>query len=428
MTNKLLRIGLVVAGMLLIASCGNRKAPTGGKKDTIPPAILAIQPDEFGDIYDGKIVITFSKPIQRNTILTGLYIQPPILRKKFKWDGSQLTIGIYEELERQTNYYLSLTPEIKGEHDNNLDANYTYVFRSGRLQENVISGSIAYEDAEDMGKKITCKLMTADSTLIYTSTLVGTAYRFENLNFQDHIIEAFIDKNQNQRYNPESEPYFRGITEAREFSTLPMELTYIDTLAPTCTEVKTISNRELQLTFSEALASLDSIGLSTRDSVPDSVIVQCFVLHGNQVRLITSTPLDTLNYIVHVHGSKDLKENLRIYNKLPVKGIALPDTVGPKLISIQPREGATISTLLPEIVAEFDEIIPRDSLQVILAETETGKAVAVNILDSPWDAVKLQPAKPLKNYTSYRLTLWVKDSMGNRIKDAVTTLFIPLSR
>lgn len=102
--------------------------------------------------------------------------------------------------------------------------------------------------------------------------------------------------------------------------------------------------------------------------------------------------------------------------------------MGPKLISIQPREGATISTLLPEIVAEFDEIIPRDSLQVILAETETGKAVAVNILDSPWDAVKLQPAKPLKNYTSYRLTLWVKDSMGNRIKDAVTTLFIPLSR
>ena len=69
--------------LMLILSCGHKKAPTGGEKDIIKPEIVAIVPEEFSDIHGKNIEVTFSKPIDRSTIFTGFYVYPPILKKKF---------------------------------------------------------------------------------------------------------------------------------------------------------------------------------------------------------------------------------------------------------------------------------------------------------------------------------------------------------
>jgi hypothetical protein len=425
---KVLRLVALLMTVAILASCGNRKAPTGGRKDTINPTVLAVQPDEYADIYESDITITFSKPIERNTILTGLYIYPPVSQKKFRWDGAELRVRIYEELERQTNYYLSLSPEIMGEHGNPLDTRYTWVFRSGHLQENVISGSISYEDPADMGLPIICNLMTADSTLIYTTELSGAAYRFQDLNFQQHIIEAFIDKNENNRYNNISEPYCHAVVEAGEFATVPLQMAYIDTIAPTMQSVTTVSNRELRVRFSEPLSSLQALGIATADSVRDSIAVKQFVVHEDEVSLITETELDTLEYLLHAHLFLDAKDNLQIHGSLPFSGSAEADTTAPVLQTMYPRNGATLDELSPILKASFNEIIMHDSLRVELRQTETGSTMPLQILSSHADEIHCIPAEPLQNYTSYTWYVWVMDNSHNKLKKPIETLFIPLSR
>ncbi len=81
----------------------------------ISPEILNVTPDEFSDLTDQNIEITFSKPIDQNTIITGITSYPPILKKKFKWDGTTLIIRIMEALEQDTNYFFAFNTNIKGE-------------------------------------------------------------------------------------------------------------------------------------------------------------------------------------------------------------------------------------------------------------------------------------------------------------------------
>lgn len=418
----------ILMAVVLLASCGNRKTPTGGKKDTINPTVLAVQPDEYADIYDSDITITFSKPIERNTILTGLYIYPPVLQKKFRWDGAELKVRIYEDLDRQTNYYLSLSPDVMGEHGNPLDRRYTWVFRSGHLQENVISGPIIYEDPADMGRTIICNLMTADSTLVYTTELSGTAYRFQDLNFQPHIIEAFIDLNDNTRYNQASEPYCYALVDAGEFATIPLEMACVDTISPTMKSITTVSNLDLKVRFSESLTAIRGLGITTADSVRDSIAVSQFVVHDDEVSLITSTAMDTLDYLLYAHMFCDAKDNCQAQGFLPFTGITTADTTAPVLQTLYPRNGATLDELTPILKARFSEIILKDSLRMELHQTENGSNMPLQILASAADEVHCIPAEPLQNYTSYTWYIWVMDNAGNSTENPIETLFIPLSR
>ena len=133
----------------ILTSCGHKKNPTGGKKDTIQPEIVSVIPDEYSDITDTNIEIIFSKPIERNTILSGIYIYPPILKKKYSWDGNILTIKILEKLEKNTNYYFNFSEKIKGEHGNFLNKSSTFIFASKKLNENRISGNFLFEENKD---------------------------------------------------------------------------------------------------------------------------------------------------------------------------------------------------------------------------------------------------------------------------------------
>ena len=160
----------------ILVSCGHRKKPTGGSKDIVNPEILSILPEEFSDIKGKDIEVTFSKPIERTTILTGIYIYPSIDRKKFKWDKSVLTMKILEELEENTNYFFSFSQRIKGEHGNELDKNYTFVFANGKLNDNKISGNLLFELEEDNNQPILCTIQAPDSTFINNQVIKGKTY------------------------------------------------------------------------------------------------------------------------------------------------------------------------------------------------------------------------------------------------------------
>ncbi|MCK4654649.1 MAG: Ig-like domain-containing protein [Candidatus Cloacimonetes bacterium] len=411
----------------LIISCGHRKSPTGGKKDTINPEILAISPDEFSDINEQNIEVVFSKPIDRTSILTGIYIYPPILKKKFKWDKNILTIRILEELEQNTNYFFTFSTKIKGEHKNELDRNYIFIFKSGKLNENRISGNILYEDESDIGLPVKVNLMTIDSTEIYSKEIKGQTYELNNLNNITHIIEAYIDKNNNQKYDYEKEPYFHTLIPEKQISNIDIELSYADTVKPEIKSAKVLSNNQIELFFSEEISGFSELQLFTTDLIPEHLNIKAHSLRGEKLSIITDT-MDTLKYNFEITDLEDLKHNISESASIFLDGNVIQDTIPPEVIFVYPRNGSTINTLLPQIKITFSEIILKSDFKSQLIASETLEEIPLKILEFDSDIYLIQPLKKLSNYSSYCLKLSVSDVNGNDLKGDFEINFIPIIR
>ena len=429
--NKVMKYVIECTLILLITtgliSCGHKKNPTGGKKDTIQPEIVSVIPDEYSDITDTDIEIIFSKPIERNTILSGIYIYPPILKKKYRWDGNILTIKILEELDKNTNYYFNFSEKIKGEHGNFLNESSTFIFSCGKLNENRISGDFIFEKIEDKNKPIQMTILTADSTDIFSREVLGDTYIIEDLNNIEHIIRAYIDKNTNNKYDSESEPFFQKFIVPANSTTMDVYLAYADTMKPQLKSTNVICNNSINITFSEPIISYSQISIYTADSLKTNVDIIAQYLHEDKLSLLTNY-LDTLKYKIQIINVLDSKENMTSESSLIFDGTTQQDTIPPEVISSYPRTGSSVDSFLPKISVLFSEIILENDIEMELIEVETGNIEDIVILNKDSKHYILSPQHLLNNYSSYKFTMNVKDNSGNIMTKPFETIFLPIVR
>ena len=412
---------------IIIAGCGHRKRPTGGPRDTVKPEIISISPNEFSDISKRDIEVVFSKPIERNTIISGLYIYPPILNKKFKWDKNVLIIKILETLEDSTNYFFTFAKTIKGEHRNELNDEYTFTFSSGNLNTNRISGEIIYEDTDDASKPVNLKLMSSDSTFILKRKLSHKTYELNNLNNIDHIIEAYIDLNNNNNYEYGKEPYFYYQVPANLFSSVDLEMSYEDSLKPELKSAKAVWNNMIELTCSEQISGFDAIQIHTADSLSQQILIIENSLNSDVLSILTE-PLDTLRYNITITRLKDMKMNCSDSLQIFVDGSVVQDSIPPEIISVFPRNGATVDNLKPRIMIQFSEIILEQNFSAKLRALESGEEFQLELIEKNSDRYKLKPVGKLKNYSSYTLSVNVSDLTGNNSAEDDVITFIPIIR
>lgn len=428
MTRKVLHIIiLITVAMLLIFGCGHRKSPTGGKKDTVKPEILAITPTELSDISDSDIEIVFSKPIERSTIISGVYIYPPIQQKKYKWDKNVLTIKILEKLEDNTNYFFTFNTSIKGEHKNNLDKQYTFVFASGKLSVNKISGKFKWEDANDEKMKVNFNLMTSDSTFIIHRIIDTPTFEFRNLNNIDHIVEAYADKNKNEKYDYGDEPYYFTNVEAAKFSSIVAEMAYEDTLKPTIKSARSVWNNQVVFDFDETVIDYAKVEITTKDSIPAKLPVIATHLNKTELTLITA-PMDTLQYIANFFNVKDKKKNISDSLFIVFDGSALRDSIPPEVVNSFPGNGETINESKPVFKLEFDEIVLRGNVTANLQDIEKKMNIALKVVKADSKIINLIPLKKLENYSTYELSVQVKDQANNSMAEEYKIKFIVIVR
>lgn len=427
------KIITIIFLLIIIVGCGHRKSPTGGDKDVVNPVILAVTPDEYSDI-NGKIIeIEFSKPIERNTILSGLRIYPEIFKKKFRWSRNTLYINILEPLKKDTNYFLTLSTRIKGEHSNNLDKDYLYVFSSGELQEYTISGMISYEDDQDKNSPVKCRLSSADSSLIYTKELSNDSFVFENLNPGSHILMAYIDNNENSFYDYGNEPYFRLVADDQPIISIEMELAYEDTTKPFIKSVLSKFSNQIELTMSEKIASLDNVWIYTADSLMSQIPVIAFAKATSgdnpESRIdIVLNDLDTLKYYLVAENFSDYKGNQTTLDTLLIQGMPVADTIGPTIMKSSPRNGSSINNLQPEILIVFSEIVLKDDIELTLQGLEDEKYVDLEFVEYNSTSLIVKPESALNNLTSYRIELNANDPKGNNLDQTYNLDFIVIVR
>ncbi|MCF7911726.1 MAG: Ig-like domain-containing protein [Candidatus Cloacimonetes bacterium] len=411
--------------ILIVAGCGNKENAAGGPEDTEKPYILTTYPAEYADITGKNIEITFSKPMDTGTFSTGLRIYPEIFSKRFRWENNTLIIEIKEMLEPETNYFFSFSETIRGYHNNPLEKQYDLVWASGKLNDYKISGNFLFEEIEDSKSEVRLSLFSADTTLITTQWFTNN-YSFETLNPGGHFLRAFIDKNKNKKLDIETEPFAENNVSDKPVATVDLFLAYSDSTAPVLKKVSPVFNDELDLTFDENVVNVHTIHLFT-DSLGQALRVKRWRIADDKLKLFTAE-MDTVDYKIMVMGAEDKKGNIADIDSLVFSAVTKIDTVAPKVVKIDPRNGSSVTDLQPEIKVTFSEVIFKEHAKAWLTETETDLKYPLKAISGDNEVVVFKPLVKLKNFNTYRISLDVQDPRGNQLTDFDGSVFLPVVR
>jgi hypothetical protein len=128
--------------LILLSSCANIVAPTGGEKDTDSPEML----NKKIVVKEGitNIDFTFNEYIQLNKWEEYFYISPPTekrIQKKIK--GKMLTLTIEDTLAKNTTYNIALNNCIKDNNEGNILDTLNFILStSDKIDSLTLSGQL----------------------------------------------------------------------------------------------------------------------------------------------------------------------------------------------------------------------------------------------------------------------------------------------
>ncbi len=203
---------------LFFPSCANTtQAPSGGKKDTIPPLIIDIKPLPGAvdvPLEGASFVFTFNEYVTIKTP-SNIFLSPPQQRPpKSRLRGRNLIVSFEEPLEPDITYTLSFTDAIADANEGNLFPGYTYVFSTGsRIDSMMITGTV--RDCNTLapvkGATVLLHRDLADSAVLRHRPYAAAKtddWGFFILPFiQDTVyrLYAIRDANNDNIYDPETE-------------------------------------------------------------------------------------------------------------------------------------------------------------------------------------------------------------------------------
>ena len=188
--------------LLLLSSCANIVAPTGGKKDADSPEILNKSILEKEGII--SIDFTFNEYIQLNKWEEYFYISPPTekrIQKKIK--GKMLTLTIEDTLAKNTTYNIALNNCIKDNNEGNIVDTLNFIFSTyDKIDSLTLSGKL--QDAYTLDAVENAWIMLfvnsrVDSIIFkekpnyIAKTNENGDFHFPNLNSKNYTIVSLTD-------------------------------------------------------------------------------------------------------------------------------------------------------------------------------------------------------------------------------------------
>lgn len=197
---------------------------TGGPKDTLPPVILSMDPDNFSTRYpltgsNRKIYIEFDEFVQLKDQQKEFFTSPQMKKKpQLSIRGKGVVIQIRDTLLENQTYALNFGSALRDNNEGNPLYSMRYVFSTGdEIDSMVCSGYTADSYKADSVSKSYIWFFIADSVenhSEYDSTLfkykpsaiaraeTNGIFFAQNLKPVDYRIYAIEDKNDNQLYDP----------------------------------------------------------------------------------------------------------------------------------------------------------------------------------------------------------------------------------
>ena len=222
-----------------LVRCASVMRPTGGPKDTLPPVIVAMTPDNFTTHMPdrSKIYIEFDEFVQLKDQQKEFFTSPAMRRKpQLTVRGRGVVVQLRDTLAPNTTYALDFGSAIRDNNEGNPLYSMRYVFSTGgEIDSMICSGYTADAYEADSVPRSFLWFFPADSTAVtpeYDSTLYlhrpsviaraenNGIFIAQNLKPVPYRIYAFEDTNGNQLYDP-SVDRVGFLDEARNPAELP---------------------------------------------------------------------------------------------------------------------------------------------------------------------------------------------------------------
>lgn len=211
---------LLLFGGAFFSRCANIMTPEGGPKDTIPPVIVKLAPDNFATNFSAKkIYIEFNEFVQIKDQNKEMFTSPAMKKKPLLTTrGKGIVITIRDTLKENTTYAIDLGSAICDNNEGNPLNAMRYVFSTGdKVDSMMCSGYTADSYKADSMSRTFIWFYIADSlpsTPGYDSTIFNRKpdviaraqnngiFIAQNLKPVNYRIYAIGDKNDNQLYEP----------------------------------------------------------------------------------------------------------------------------------------------------------------------------------------------------------------------------------
>ena len=203
--------------------CASIMSPEGGPRDTIPPVIVNMTPDNFSTEFKGnRIYIEFNEYVQLKDQSKEFFTSPAMKKKPtLSVKGKGVLVQIRDTLLENTTYALNFGSTIRDNNEGNPLNAMRYVFSTGKEVDSLFcSGYTADGYKADSVSKTFIWFFPADSlpdTPDYDSTMFNYKpaviaraenngiFIAQNLKPIPYRIYAYQDKNDNQMYDPGSD-------------------------------------------------------------------------------------------------------------------------------------------------------------------------------------------------------------------------------
>lgn len=208
--------GIILLSMMFSHSCANTtQAPTGGKRDSIPPVVLRVSPENFSTNIrrEGtEISFTFDEYVNIKTP-QNIFLSPPQSKPpKSKVRGKSVVITFEEPLDSNMTYTLSLSDAIVDNNESNMFPGFTYVFSTGdAIDSMMVTGSVMDCSTLDPVKGVTVMLYKdlSDSAVFLSRPFAAIKtddwgfFCIRNIADVPYRLYAVKDGNNNNIYNPD---------------------------------------------------------------------------------------------------------------------------------------------------------------------------------------------------------------------------------
>ena len=210
-------------GALLLTKCASTMMPTGGPKDTLPPVIVYMEPDNFttnvDTLHPPKIYVEFNEYVQIKDQQKELYTSPAMKKKpSVVRRGRGIVVTIKDTLRPNTTYAINFGSSIQDNNESNPLHAMRYVFSTGpEIDSMYMSGYTADSYKADSVSKSFIYFFIADSVeqpkewdstmFKYKPHVIARAEKngifiAQNLKPVNYRIYAFEDTNDNMEYEP----------------------------------------------------------------------------------------------------------------------------------------------------------------------------------------------------------------------------------
>ncbi len=429
--------------------CANEQRPSGGPPDKEPPNVISFEPAQMTKNYSAdKVTIEFSEYIQKATISENIFITPR-LTYELDWSGRFLDIQFTQPLETNTTYTVSLGADYTDLRGNKPTESFSLTFSTGnsidsgivkgKIFESMPAGIYVFLYPLNALNKDTLNPSVTEASYI-TQTGSSGEFTFYALPDGEYRLMTVKDQYKDRLFSLGTDGFGTTwkqvvVNKARSSPTIVRCGEAIDIIAPALYTADPLSQRLLQLDFSE---EIDSMFLKpqffslkdTNENIIEDIRFTAIYKNAKNTKTvygILENALDT-SKIWKIVCNTDIKDKAgnKIQDSLRskvFKSIIEIDSTKPFIESISLRDSSKNISLYAEMRILFSTAVDTNVCMrgISLTDTKNNKSQALFFRWLHPAEVVITSEDPLYSYQWYEFELQHKNIRswnGQRMKDS----------